>query len=134
MSVTWSKRDTSRLKNTSWTSVAFIVESMLLLVFLIGSLAILTQVFSLSLNRSVESRTLDAATIAAGSIAEHFIANPEDVQEGTLLGDLRIECNTTEERHVDGTLYKATITVYDVELDKAIYTLDTSRYVSGEAK
>ena len=134
MSVTWSKRSHSKRGSTSWTSVAFIVESMLLLVFLIGSLAVLTQVFSTSLNRSVESRTLDAATIAAGSIAEHFIANPEDVQEETLLGDLRIECDTTEERHVGGTLYKATITVYDVTLDKAIYTLDTSRYVSGEAK
>lgn len=134
MSVTWSKRIHNDRSGASWTSVAFIVESMLLLVFLIGSMAVLTQVFSAALNQSVESRSLDAATIAAGSIAEHFAANPEDVQEETVLGDLRIVCDVTEEEHVSGTLYKANITVYDVQLGDSIYALDTACYVNEDSR
>lgn len=121
----------ARRERSSWSSVAFIVESMLLLVFLVGSLAVLTQLFSTSLNRSVESRTLDAATIAATSIAEHFAANPTDVQESTRLGDLNVMCNVSEESRQNGVLYKAHIIVYDLGSGKNVYELDTSRYVSG---
>ena len=77
--------------------MAFIVESILLLVFLVGALALMALTFSNALNRSVESRTQDAAVIAASSIAEHFAADPSDVQDETLLGDLRIVCTVTDE-------------------------------------
>ena len=128
-----SRKFTSRAR-TSWSSVAFIVESILLLVFLAASLAVLTKVFSASLNASVESRTLDAATIAAGSIAEHFAADPTGVNERTELGDLLIVCDVDDEKRKDGTLYHATITVYDqtgAHGEEAVYELITACYESG---
>ena len=123
--------DTTR---SSWTSVAFIVEAILLLFFLAASLAVLVQVFFSSLNRSVESRTLDAATIAASSIAEHFAANPSDVRDETQLGELKVVCAKSEEQRKDGTMYYVHIDVYDtseVGGDKPVYSLDSSSYQPG---
>ena len=118
-------------ERSSWSSVAFIVESMLLLVFLVGSLAILTQLFFSSLNRSVESRTLDAATIAATSIAEHFAADPTGVQEKTQLGDLFVLCDVDEQKRTGGTMYKAHISVVDSSTGAVAFEMDTARYESG---
>lgn len=116
---------------TPWKSIAFIVESMLLLVFLVGSLAILTQLFAISMNNSVQSRTLDAATIAATSIAEHFAADPTGVQESTQLGDLIVKCEVTETAREGGTLYNALISVYDKGSGSVVYELPTACYESG---
>ena len=126
----------AKTTHASWTSVAFIVESILLLVFLVGSLAVLTQVFTLSLNRSVESRTLDAATIAASTIAEHFAADPSDVEDEVTLGDLRITCQVDEQPRDNGIMYYARIDVYDLtgsSGDGPVYTLETARYDAGGA-
>ena len=128
------KRSQSSNMRSSWSSVAFIVESILLLVFLVAALAALTLTFSNALNRSVESRTLDASVIAASSIAEHFAANPTDVQEETLLGDLRIVCTVTDEAREGGVLHHAHIDVFDIRAAKGsdpTYSLDTSRYEGG---
>ena len=122
----------SQDKRISWSSVAFMVESMLLLLFLVASLAILTRVFSASLNESVESRALDAAVIAASSIAEHFAADPTDVEETTQLGDLIITCDVEAEPRTGGTMYRALITVFDIaDMTEPVYELSTSRYESG---
>lgn len=115
---------------SSWTSMAFIVESVLLLVFLVSSLAVLTNVFLSSLDRSVESRTLDAATIAATSIAEHFASDPTGVDEQTQLGDLQVVCTVTEEPRTDGIMYHADINVYDSENEDPVYSISTARYES----
>lgn len=118
---------------SSWSSVAFIVESIMLMMFLAASLAILTQVFSSSLNHSIESRSRDAATIAAASIAEHFAADPSDIQERTRLGDLLITCDVTDEHRTAGIMHHAVITVYDMSssnINTPVYTLKTSRYES----
>lgn len=126
----------TREKRSSWSSVAFIVESILLLVFLVASLAVLTKVFSASLTRSVESRTLDAATIAATSIAEHFTADPTGVDEQTQLGDLLIVCDVTDEPREAGTMHQALISVYDMgpnNTGEPVYTLTTTCYERGES-
>ena len=112
----------------SWSSVAFVVEAMFLLLFLAGSLALVSQLFAASLNVSAEARSLDAATIAASSIAERFSANPDYVEETTQLGDLFIKCDVDETPHSKGVLYKAHITVFDVKNGSVIYELDTSKY------
>lgn len=128
------KRKIDHGSRTTWSSVAFIVESILLLVFLVASLAVLTKVFSASLTRSVESRTLDAATMAATSIAEHFAADPTDVDERTQLGDLLVMCNVDEDKRTGGVMYHATIVVYDTGSDSTgepVYELTTSCYESG---
>lgn len=131
MSLVFSRNRSVGTDRTPWTSVAFVVESMILLVCLVGSLAILTQLFSSSLNRSVESRTLDAATIAATSIAEHFAADPQNVDRDVRLGDLLITCDVTPEKRANGTLYKANIRVFDTSTAEMVYQIDTARYESG---
>lgn len=127
------QRHLSSSMRTSWASVAFMVESVLLLVFLVASLAILTQVFSSSLNQSVESRTADAATIAASSIAEHFAADPTDFAEEVVLGDLRITTTVTDEPRAGGVMHRAHISVYDISATgkvDPVYEIDTSNYES----
>lgn len=131
MSMEHLMRKSASRPNGSWSSVAFIVESILLLLFLVASLAVLTQVFSASLSRSVESRTLDAATIAATSIAEHFAADPAGVEEETKLGDLLVRCAVTDEPRAAGTMYRARIEVFDLSAaggGGAVYSLSTARY------
>ena len=133
----YASRKIAHRSRSSWSSVAFIVESILLLVFLVASLAVLTQVFSASLSRSVESRTLDAANIAATSIAEHFAADPTDVEERTQLGDLMVTCEVTDEPRQNGTMYHATISVYDIGsggTGGVVYKVETSKYESGVAQ
>lgn len=130
----YAKHKSRQNTRLAWSSVAFIVESILLLVFLVASLAILTQVFAASLTRSVESRTLDAASIAATSIAEHFAADPTDVEENIRLGDLLVKCAVVDERRANGTMYYATISVYDMSANgsgEAVYTIETSKYEKG---
>ena len=135
MSVEYASKKSLRRARASWSSVSFIVESILLLLFLVASLAILTQVFSASLTRSVESRTLDAASIAATSIAEHFAADPTSVEESTQLGDLLVKCEVTEQARTGGIMYHAKIDVYDLSgyNEGAVYSLETSSYRSGGA-
>ena len=122
-------------ERASWTSTAFIVEAIVLLVALIASLAVLVLSFTIALNRSVESRTLDAATIAASSIAEHFAANPADVQDETVLGDLRITCTVTDEAREGGVMHHARIDVFEISAGDGatpMYSIETARYESGE--
>lgn len=135
MSMEYADRKARSRLRSPWSSVAFIVESILLLLFLVASLAVLTKVFSASLTRGVESRTLDAATIAATSIAEHFAADPTSVQESAKLGDLLVRCDVTDDERRAGTLYHADIAVYDFSEagnGEVVYKLSTSRYVSDE--
>ena len=133
MSVEYADRKNLRRARVSWSSASFIVESILLLLFLVASLAVLTQVFSASLTRSVESRTLDAASIAATSIAEHFAADPASIDEKTQLGDLLITCDVTHENRAGGIMYHAKIDVYDLSgyHNGSVYSLETSSYQSG---
>ena len=130
--------------------MAFMLESILLLVFLAASLAVLTQVFTASLVQSAESRTLDAASVAATGVAERFAADPTAVDEQTQVDDLLVLCRVDEEKRDAGILYRAHIRVYDAEaIDaagsaevaaataisadpvEAVFALETSRYVSG---
>ena len=117
----------------AWVSIAFMVESILLLVFLAASLAVLTGVFSTSLSSSIESRTQDAAVIAASTMAERFAADPAGLEPEIQIGDLRVINSVTSEQRVGGTMYHADIAVYDATefgSDEPVYTLATSSYRS----
>ena len=109
-------RAATRKARTSWSSIAFIVESILLLVFLMASLAVLTQVFTTS-------------------AAERFAADPTAVEESTTVGDLQVTCQVTEQKRAQGTLFEAQIDVRDNSMEGAgaiVYSITTSRYESGE--
>ena len=109
------------------SSLAFIVEALVLLLFLIGSLAIITQLFSLSANKATQSKHLEQGVIVASNVAERFSANPKGVEEMTNERGLAVSCSVTEENLAYGTRYDALITVFDDNGE--VYRLTTSRYV-----
>lgn len=123
----------------SWSNAAFLVESMLLLVFLIASLAVFTQMFSASVTHAENSRQLTAAVTAASDTAERFAANPSQVSAIEENGGLIVACNISSEDRLSGTLYHATISVYAPNsFDRSagqptgdpVYSVSTARFES----
>lgn len=147
--------DLSRLRRSSvhdrrpWHGAAFIMESLVLLVFLMASLAVLMQVMGNAHERGIEADKLSNAIILASNDAETFAADPttgdrtaqfslvdgELVEltgaEGTASAE-RYEVERTVQQHAEkaGTLYEARIEVSSG--GNAVYEVNTSRYVSGE--
>ena len=144
----------TRASRPAWANVAFIVEAMVLLVFLIASLAVFMQLFSAALERSEEGGTMTGAVAAASTTAERFAADPQGVPAVAEFDDLVVTCDVTPEARDRGTLYHANIAVYRANeapdapdasaastapsdaldaLDEpgAVYAISTSVYVSG---
>lgn len=127
-----STRNLSASRNAKRSSVAFIVESLVMLVFLVASLAIVTQLLAASADRASQSQHLEQAVIAAANTAEQFSADPTGVAaQSSSSNGLTTACAVTPTRTSSGTLYSAAISVSDGT--GVIYTLQTSRYVSGGA-
>lgn len=134
----------TRASRPAWANVAFIVEAMVLLVFLIASLAVFMQLFSAALERSEEGGTLTEAVAAASTTAERFEADPQGVPAVAQFDDLVVTCDVTPEKRAGGTLYHADIAVYRAseapgaatattspDAPGAVYAISTSVYVSG---
>ena len=113
----------------AWSGMAVVVEAMVLLLFLVGSLAIVTQLFASSALRAREGQQLAAADAAATNAAERFSADPAAADGVTTEGDLEVACAVTDEALASGTLYHATITVLADDAEPPLYVLETSRYV-----
>lgn len=126
--------DGSRSAPSAWTGMAVTVEAMVLLVFLIGSLAVILQLFAAATIQTQEGRRLANAVAAATSTAERFASDPEAADGVTTHGELTVSCVVSDEQTAAGTLYQATITVYDPNFDKPVYELVTARYVSEVAR
>ena len=119
-----------------WGAAAFLVESMLLLVFLAVAMAVFVQVFGLSIARASEGEDLSRAIEVASTTAERFAADPAKAEGTTEVDGMHVVCDVDEERRGHGTMYRAEIAVYDLE-DAAkeggfgpVYTVSTSKYVS----
>ncbi|WP_165045642.1 hypothetical protein [Adlercreutzia sp. ZJ138] len=116
---------------------AFVIEALFLLVFMMGSLAVLTGLMVSSYERGAASDDLSRAVVLAANDAEAFAANPEgeSLQATDGIGatdserDFKLERIVEQHPQEAGTLYVAHITVSDDE--RIIYTLYTSRYVSN---
>lgn len=147
--------DLSRLRRNSahdrrpWHGSAFIVEALVLLVFLIASLAVLMQVIGGAHERGEDADRLSNAIILASNDAEAFAADPTSgdteavyaLVDGELVEDAggdasgqadRYEVTRSVQAQAEnaGTLYEAHI---EVESDGAVvYQVDTARYVSDE--
>lgn len=116
------------LRRTRKGSRAFIVEALILFVFLVATLAIVSQLFFASASQAQKSLELERAVTVAANTAERFSANPASTElDGTADG-LSVRCAITPQFTSTGTLYKATIIVSNEVED--IYTLTTARYVS----
>lgn len=80
--------DLSRLRRGNdhdrrpWHGAAFIVEALVLLVFLIASLAVIMQVIAGAHERSIEADRLSNAIILASNDAEAFAADPTSGNTG----------------------------------------------------
>lgn len=120
--------DRHALRRTRRGNRAFIVEALVLFVFLVATLAIVSQLFFASASQAQRSLELERAVTIAANAAERFSANPASPDLDTGSDGLSVRCAITPQFLTGGTLYKATIIVSNEVED--IYTLDTARYVS----
>lgn len=116
----------------SWTGVAFIVEAMLLLLFLVASLALFTSLFASAVQRGAESRDLTTAVAVATDTAERFAADPSSIPERMEKSGMMVVCEVDDEERGAGVLHNAVITVYGPDAE-AVYSLKTACYESGVA-
>lgn len=133
MSLANAHNDSRHIKSTT----AFVVETLILLVALVSSMGVLTQLFSRSIAASQQSERLCQAVNVAENAAEEFAADPAGVAAGKKVGrgvalkgrdGYRVSCETAQVKRNAGTLWRAHITVSDSQ--GKVYSLDTSRYVS----
>lgn len=152
------KRRAHPIEQGTRHSRAFIVESLVLLVFMMASLAILTSLMVSSYEKGTAASDLSYAVIMAANDAESFAADPvsyaqaakaeatstnptaaADVSAGASADtEAAIEAhedfllNRSVEEHAQeaGILYEAHISVS--HNNEVLYELNTSRYVSRE--
>lgn len=131
----------------SWGGSAFILESLLLVVFFIASFAIILQLLSTSYAKGEQAEEMTNAVMLASNDAElfsqepyapvepkHYILNKSgEISEGASYDSsivYTVKRDVTSEKTTAGTLFNARITVdYG---SKEVYSLNTAKYVSSE--
>lgn len=125
-------------RRSNWSSTAFLVESLVLLFFLIACLAIFTQMFAHSWQASSNASRLSAACVVAQNAAEDFEANPQSVQNGAFdVNDangasFHVSRTVESEATATGTMYTVHIAVSDDTGE--VYSLEAQRYMEGGAR
>lgn len=146
-----SETQQKRFIKQGWTGTAFIVEALILLVFVAGALAVLLNIFVESYVVGTRSQEEARAVLVASNAAERFAAAPTAGIFVSSEDDFVVSCVVEEEETAAGALYHAQISVFlldDEDRDELkgrdylvplyfdapepIYELTTSRYVSGE--
>ena len=147
------RRDGGR---ASWHGTALLVEALVLLAFLVASLALFMQAFTQARGMGAEGSELAQAVAMASNLAEEFAANPAtepeplerdgltascavatvaaggaDGQTGSGADDAPSGGSSGDSSGAAGTLYRATILVTDGDGDE-VYRLVTERYASGD--
>ena len=103
-------------RKASWHGKAFLVEALVLLVFLVASLSILVALFVQARTEADEGERLSQAVQLAQNAAEEFAADPAGSQGLTIEdGGLVATVQVGEEAHESGSLLNATVTVVDEE-------------------
>lgn len=147
-----ARRDGGR---ASWHGTALLVEALVLLAFLVASLALFMQVFAQARGMGAEGSELAQAVAMASDLAEEFAADPAVEPDPLERDGLTASCavatvaaddaggadGQTDPEADDapsgissgaaGTLYRATILVTDGDGDE-VYRLVTERYASGD--
>lgn len=129
-------------KKKAWANTAFLIETLVLLVFLAGSIAIFALLFTQSIHTTDSANELSTAATIAQNAAEEFASDPTAVAAGEEVGQgvakngsdtwgVNCEVSTTETDA--GQLMTAHISVYDKKLGSGepAYELTTSRYISS---
>ena len=108
---TLHRRRTSHVKS-SWHGKAFLVEALVLLAFLVMSLAVLITLFVNARLESAGGERLAQAVHLAQNAAEEFAANPTDAEALAIEQDgLAVSAQLSYEPHESGTLVRAVIAV-----------------------
>lgn len=139
----------------SWHGTALLVEALVLLAFLVASLALFMQVFAQARGMGAEGSQLAQAVAMASNLAEEFAADPATEPEPLERDGLTASCEVATvaaggangtggqtgsgaddtpsggSSGAAGTLYRATILVTDGDGDE-VYRLVTERYASGD--
>lgn len=147
------RRDGGR---ASWHGTALLVEALVLLAFLVASLALFMQAFAQARGMGAEGSELAQAVAMASNLAEEFAADPATEPEplerdgltascaiATVAADDADHAGSQTDPDADGapagdssgaagTLYRATILVTDGDGDE-VYRLVTERYARGAA-
>lgn len=127
----------------TWHGMAFIMEALILLVFLMISIAVLMQVFAAARTHGQDADALSHSVILASNEAERFSANPTTegityymLSDGVLAKtdnekESVYQVTTTTEANPRGTgmLYLAHISIEHAGV--IVYEVDTARYVEG---
>lgn len=125
-------------RRSNWSNTAFLVESLVLLFFLIACLAVFTQMFAHSWQASSDASKLSAACVVAQNAAEEFEANPQAAQNDTIdVSDasgtsFRVSRTVESEAVGAGTMYTVHIAVSDDTGE--VYSLEAQRYMEGGAQ
>ena len=125
-------------RRSNWSNTAFLVESLVLLFFLIACLAVFTQMFAHSWQASSDASKLSAACVVAQNAAEEFEANPQAVQNDTIdvsdaIGtSFHVSRSVESEAAAAGTMYTVHIAVSD-DMGE-VYSLEAQRYMEGGAQ
>lgn len=114
-----------------WAGAAFVVEALVLLAFLAGSIAILLSIFAYAEEQGQENHRITQAIVLASNTAEEFNATPEFPPQINQTDELIAICTVETKTNGIGTYYEATIVVTDKESGDEVYTLTSTRYVSG---
>lgn len=122
------------------SGIAFIIEMLVLLVLVAGCLSVLIEVFAYAHQQGEENDDMVQAIHLASNTAERFSADPTSVPEIEVFDDLAVYTSVSSKPQSTGTLYEATIKVYDVKDHEyradmtSLYDLETARYVkAGDA-
>lgn len=108
---TLHRRRTSNVKSP-WHGKAFLVEALVLLAFLVMSLAVLITLFVNAQLESAGGERLAQAVHLAQNAAEEFAANPTDAEALAIEQDgLAVTAQLSYEPHESGTLVRAVIAV-----------------------
>lgn len=110
--------------------MAFIVEALVLLFFLVLAVTVFVQLLGGAVVRSQQATDLENAVQIAQDAAEAFAADPQSFQpedQGIYVVDADIERTATSA----GTLYRATIKVGKNGEEGSVYELSTARYVES---
>lgn len=126
----------------TWHGRAFILEILVIMLFIIVSIAVLAQIFALAKQENDDATSLSYAVIIAANEAEFFASNPTDnsvrnyqitnealeTTESPAADSFSVLKNTNSVRTPAGTLYETNLEV--VRHNQIIYSIASARYVS----
>ena len=118
--------------NNPHRGMAFLIEALVVLAFLMASLAIFVKLFSGAQLEGISANRRSQAVLLATNVAEEFSAHPTGVAATIEQDGLVATCSVEELAHKAGTLYNATIAIADG--GNEVYVLHTARYVSAAEK